>query len=142
VAPGDHLLPNIYEFESTGPISLSGLSERQNRSETSVGSASNSSAFSRDLRRRDVACVVTGIKSTKASHLIPKRLGPNGVANIMSRFCGAQVNLPTDIYDPRIGILLYGSVNDLVDQYEAGFFHVTVSYCIEFDILISNTFTL
>jgi hypothetical protein len=138
VVPGETLLPNIYEFESTSPILLSKISERHNHSETSVNSTSNATAFAQHVKQREGnLCAVTRLPDNlKASHLIPKRLGPAGVTDVMTRFSGAQVTPGImDIFDPRLGLYLTGNLDILVDNFRLGFFHYMVSY-IEFYILL------
>jgi hypothetical protein len=86
------------------------------------------------MERDNETCVVSRSRpqsALTASHLIPKRMGANGVREVMTRFCGGQV--PTDIgeFDPRIGIALSVALDSLVDVYQLGFYHVTVSYRID-----------
>jgi len=130
VAWDDLLHPGIYEFTSTRPITLSKISDRQTRSVTTQGTASrsNANAFRRILDQRDGVCVVTRChRPLVASHLIPRRIGTDGAKAIVERF--ASVSEATDIHDfhPKIGILLVTGLDNWVDRYEAGFYHVTVS---------------
>jgi len=131
VVEGDPLHPRIYEFESTFPITLSKISDRQSRSVTTQGSASRSNAntFHRLLEQRDDVCVVSRcLAPLVASHLIPRRIGTDGAKAVVERF--VSVAEATDIhhYHPKIGILLLTSLDYWVDRYEAGFYHITVSH--------------
>jgi hypothetical protein len=64
----------------------------------------------------------------KTSHLIPRRLGPDGVTDVVERFTGVTGVTDVDIFDPRIGIILLESVDHWVDHFQAGFYHITVSH--------------
>ncbi|KAF5376700.1 hypothetical protein D9615_007863 [Tricholomella constricta] len=125
---GDPLVPGIYEFVTTGgPITLSKISERQSRSETSVGSDEFSSAsFHRDLELRDgKACVVNGAdRALIPSHLVPKRIGTDGAKDVVTRFVGAGAALDIHRFHPDIGVLLFCPLEYLVDNYMLGFYHV------------------
>ncbi|CAA7268420.1 unnamed protein product [Cyclocybe aegerita] len=126
VSLGDPLLPGIYEFETSSPIVLSRLSDRQSRSKTSRGSESSATAFRRDIQLRDGVCVVTGaLSSFVASHLIPKRMGTDGAKTVVTEFVGAQAALGVHRFHPMIGILLLKTLDDRVDQYTLGFYHNT-----------------
>jgi hypothetical protein len=130
VVRGNPLLPNIYEFVTSHPITLSKISARHSRSVTTRGpqTQANSDAFKRALSDRDGPCVVIGSKPSIGSHLIPRRLGQNGVTEIMERFAGATEAVGAHVYDPRIGINLFGTLDDWVDVYKVGFYHMAVSY--------------
>jgi hypothetical protein len=131
VIHGDPLLPGIYEFESTHPIILSKISDRQSRSVTTRGSQSSASTFHTLTLQRDAACVVTRVSSPVAlvaSHLIPRCIGSDGVKAIVERFVSVTEATGTHEYDPRIGIMLLSGLNCSVDVYEVGFYHITVSY--------------
>lgn len=128
VVHGKPLLPNIYEFVTTHPITLSKISIRHSRSVTTRGSQSQSgsTAFKTSLLQRDGFCVVTRSAPSIASHLIPRRVGSDGATEIMGRFVGGNETI--DRYDPRIGIMLVSTVDHWVDLYQLGFYYVTVSY--------------
>jgi hypothetical protein len=129
VIHGDPLLPGIYEFESTHPIILSKISDWQSRSVTTRGSQSTASTFHTLTLQRDAACAVTRISSPLvASHLIPRRIGSDGVKAIVERFVGVTEATGIHEYDPRIGIMLFSSLNYTVDHYQVGLYHITVSY--------------
>ena len=121
------LRPNIYEFVTTHPITLSKISVRHSRSVTTRGpqSQSSSTAFKRSLLQRDGFCVVTRSAPSIASHLIPRRVGSDGATEIMERFVGGTEEI--DPYDPRIGVMLVITVDHWVDLYQLGFYHTTVS---------------
>jgi len=127
----DLLHPGIYKFKSTCPITLSKISDWQNHSVTTQGSASwsNANAFHRILDQRDGVCVVSRcLDPLVASHLIPRHIGTDGAKAIVKRF--ASVSEATDIHDfhLKIGILLVTGLDNWVDHYHAGFYHVTVSH--------------
>ena len=127
VVHGNPLLPNIYEFVTTHPITLSKISARRSRSVTTSGSQSQSSsaAFKRSLLRRDGFCVVIESAPSIACHLIPRRIGSDGATEIMERFVGGTETI--DPYDPRIGVMLSSNIDHWVDLYQLGFHHTTVS---------------
>ena len=129
VVPGDPLLPGIYEFVSPHPITLSKISERQSHSVTSIGSESSAAAFRQHLDLRDGGgCVVTrSAASVIPSHLIPKRMGTDGAKEVVTRFEGAQAAHDIHRFHPSIGVLLLSTLDTLVDDYNLGFFHVSVS---------------
>ena len=140
--PGWSLCPGIYEFESsTGPVLLSRISERETHSVTTPGSKPSATTFDRHIRLREgAACGVTRIPiHLVASHPIPKRMGIVGATDVITRFSGPQTALGIDAFDPRIGILLQSSLDVLVDYYKLGFYHVTVSYYINFGFLLFTT---
>ena len=127
VVLGDPLLPGIYEFVTTRSITLSKISERETHSMTSIGSESSAATFRRHLDLRDDGCVVTRTyASLIPSHLIPKRMGTDGAKEVVTRFVGAQAARDIHIFHPSIGILLFSALDDLVDHYNLGFYHVTV----------------
>ena len=141
VRQGDPLLPGIYEFESSVPIFLSRLSQRQSRSRILSANQSSASTFRRNLRHRDAdKCVITGSPLTLvASHLIPKRMGTEGVKNVFRDFVGAHV-AQVHRFHPMIGILLNANADKLVDLYHLGFYHNTVSTHTCSTILLLNRF--
>jgi len=139
VVQGDLLRPGIYEFESsTGPILLSKISERQTHSMTTTGSESSATTFRRYISLREgERCGVTRVSNTLiASHLIPKRMGSDGARDAIERFSGPQTALDIHSFDPRIGILLNGNLDSLVDSYKLGFYHITVGYYLDFGFLL------
>ncbi|KAF9510047.1 hypothetical protein BS47DRAFT_1348462 [Hydnum rufescens UP504] len=125
VNPGDLLLPGIYEFELTGLLLLSKISERDLHSVTTAGAQSSSTMFRELLHLRDGSqCVVTeAVTSLIASHLIPKRLGSDGARDVVTRFSGAQAALGIYSFAPKIGILLWSPLDTLVDHFHLGFYH-------------------
>jgi len=131
VVHGNPLLPNIYEFVTSHPITLSRISERHSRSVTTSGSQSqgNSSSFRDSLSDRDGPCVVNGVGPTIASHLVPRRVGSDGVTEIMEHFVGATET--SGVYDPQLGINLSMALDYWVDLYRVGFYHT-----------VNNTYTL
>jgi hypothetical protein len=152
VALGDLLLPNIYEFVTTHPITLSRISARTTRSVTTGGSQSqsNSSSLRRLLADRDASCVVTQDSPFVASHLIPRRLGSDGVRDVMERFVGPAEADRVHLYDTQIGVSLCSNLDRWVDTFQAGFYHVTVSFLLYLFIVLlilahaaqNNTYTL
>ena len=128
VVLGDPLLPGIYEFVTSYPITLSKISERHSHSVTSIGSESSAATFRRHLDLRDGGCVVTrSAASLIASHLIPKRMDTDGAKEVVTRFEGAEAAHDIHRFHPSIGILLFSALDILVDHYNLGFYHVSVS---------------
>ena len=128
VVRGDPLLPGIYEFEARFPIVLSRLSAHQSRSMTSSGAESSAAIFRRHIEIRDDRCVVTHLAELLvASHLLPKRMGTEGAKRVVEEFVGAQAARQVHRFHAMIGILLIGSLDDLVDKYMLGFYHNAVS---------------
>lgn len=140
VAPDDPLLPHIYEYNSSTPITLSKISERHTHSITSLGLTSSATTFSNRIRQRDDnRCIISHQEhALVASHLIPKRMGDDGVRDVVARFCGVQAAIDIHKYDPRIGVLLLSTLDKMVDLYQLGFYHETVSYCIQSAIMLFN----
>ena len=132
VVQGDLLHPGIYEFESTSPITLSKICDRQTRSVTSRGSVSvsNSTTFRRRLSQRDGGgcAVTTNQASVIASHLIPRRIGSDSAKDIVERFAGAIEAADIHQYHPKIGLLLFSGIDHLVDIFQAGFYQNAVSH--------------
>lgn len=126
---GEPLLPNIYEFSPAQPITLSRICIRTTRSVTTLGSQTQSSAstFRHHLLERDASCVVTQAAPTKASHLIPRRLGDAGIGDAVGHFVGAAEAAGVHQFDPQIGITISSNLDEWVDSFQVGFYHVTVS---------------
>jgi len=143
VHPGDPLLPGVYQFESSVPVVLSRLSSRQSHSKTSSGSKSNSSTFCQLVTERDGdTCVATSAPSSLvASHLIPKRMGTDGAKAVVAQFVGEQAAIHVHKFHPMIGVLLFCSLSERVDQYILGFYHNTVSVQQFYHILNLSTVT-
>jgi hypothetical protein len=139
VVHGDVLLPGIYEFEPVHRIVLSKICERQNRSVTTTGTTPNATTFREQLERRDSRCVVSRSQvPIVASHLIPRRLGPGGVTDVVERFTGVTEVTDVDLFDPRIGITLFEAVDHWVDRFQAGFYHITVNHQMQLFIVFLN----
>jgi hypothetical protein len=125
VVPGDLLLPGIYQFETTHPIGLSKISERQSHSVTASESVSNSSTFRTQLNERDGGCVLTRqLFPLAASHLIPMRIGSDGARETVERFAGVAEATGINQFDPRVGIMLFKGVDHWIDVYDAAFYHI------------------
>ena len=92
VVQDDQLVPGIYEFEVDFPIGLSRLNERLFHSITSMGDKSSALTFRQQIEiREDGRCAVTRLRQQLvASHLIPKRMGTEGVKSVVADFVGAQ----------------------------------------------------
>jgi hypothetical protein len=69
-------------------------------------------------------------------------MGTAGAIEVMTRFSGGNVALGIDAFDPRLGIALIRALDPLVDGYQLGFYHVTVSYHIESGIVLLITSAL
>jgi hypothetical protein len=131
------LQAKIYEFEPAGPVLLTQISQRQQRSRTSDAKRSSASTFRTQLLTRDEACVITRQPiSLVASHLIPKRMVAAGATAVVSRFAGAHAAAGIHEFDATIGIMLVQTLDTLVDVYQVGFYHVRVR------LLCLNLFTL
>ena len=138
VVHGDPLLPGIYEFESTHPIILSKISDRQSCSVTTSGSESQTSAFTlqRLLIEHDRGDVVTGFPALLvSSHLIPRCIGSDGAQAIVEQFVGVNEANGIHQYDPRIGVPCFICLDHWACHWvhlyevqdEVGFYHITVS---------------
>lgn len=129
ITPGDPLTSGIYEFNIDIPVILSQISERRNHSKTTAKSESNATAFREKIRQRDGAyCILTSSRSHPiASHLIPKRMGTEGVKAVMTRFVGAGEEVGLHKFHPKIGILLMTNLDKLVESYKLGFYLNSVS---------------
>ena len=126
VLPGEELRPTIYEFrpDNNALVTLTKISLRHARSITTNNSIPRATPFRTALLQRDVRCVVSGqsrLRTLVASHLIPRRLGDSGVQSAFQRFTGSPT--PVRRYDPCIGVLLYGGLDNHVDVYEMGFWN-------------------
>ena len=133
VALGDPLLAGIYEFVANDQrdITLSKFCGRHIHSLTSRGATATTSAstFRQNIDKRDVACVVTKsgtASSLTASHLVPKRVGDEGAKAIMERFVGVGESRDIHKFHPSLGVLLFKTLDALVDCNELGFYHETV----------------
>jgi hypothetical protein len=91
-------------------------------------SQSNSSYFCCLLTNHDTSCVVTRGHPFIASHLIPRCLGSDGVRGVMEHFVGPAGANGIGVYDAQIGVALCSNLDHWVDTFQAGFYHVTVSY--------------
>jgi hypothetical protein len=129
VVPGDPLQAKIYEFEPTGPVLLTQISQRQQRSLTSDANISTAATFRNQLLTRDEACVNTRqpLQHTLvASRLIPKRTGAAGTIAIISRFAGANAAAGLHEFHATIGVMMFTTLDAFVDAYNVGFYHVCV----------------
>lgn len=129
VHQGEQLKATIYEFRpnNNAHITLTQISLRQMRSVTTNTSEDRASVFRNALTLRDQTCVISHTPiHTIASHLIPRRLGDAGVRHVMTRFAGSA-SAQLDRYDPTIGILLYGPLDQFTDTYKLGYWNVGVS---------------
>ena len=125
VQAGEELRATIYEYRRSNnqPMAPTRVCPRQVNSETTNTSRDQAKAFRTALlKRHSSACVVSGIsriRQLKASHLIPRRLGDNGVQSTFQLFTG--LNTPVTRYHPSIGIPINSLLDDLVDVFEVGF---------------------
>lgn len=125
----NQLQPGIYEFEPTQPIILSMVCPWHTQSETEPEKKTTSSTFCSHLKARDAGCVVVGCADpVVASHLIPRCIGSAGAKGVVEWFAGVTEAQGIEAYDPRIGVTLSSGLDHWVDLFEAGFYHITVSY--------------
>jgi hypothetical protein len=90
------------------------------------------------MERDGDSCVVCGSPTPFiASHLIPKRMGTAGAIEVMTRLSGG----PLALMHLTQGLLIR-ALDPLVDDQQLGFYHVTVSYHMEFGIVLLITFAL
>jgi hypothetical protein len=54
-------------------------------------------------------------------------MGTEGAKSVVREFVGEEAALQVHRFHPMVGILLYGPLDDLMDQYMLGFYHNTVS---------------
>ena len=140
VAQGELLRATIYEFrpDNDAFITLSKISERQARSMTTSTSVPQATPFRETLLQRHNACVISGqtLRETLiASHLIPRRLGDDGVQSVFQRFTGSPDVI--NRYNPLIGVPLVGTLDMLVDIFRLGFWNcgpvsllTSIRYCV------------
>ncbi|KAF9503209.1 hypothetical protein BS47DRAFT_857231 [Hydnum rufescens UP504] len=140
VVQGDPLLPAIYEFVPTAPIFLSKISCRHMHSAITGGSQSSAATFLKEIGQREGGgCAVTRAPAPlNGSYLILKRMGSDGARDVVTRFCGESAALGIHRFHPKLGILLFCTLDPLVDNFALGFYHVTVSYNVEFRVLLLN----
>jgi hypothetical protein len=122
VAIGAQLKATIYEFvpDNGVLVALTKISLRDMSSDTTNTTAHQARQFREALLRRDQSCVISqNVSRLHASHLVPRRLGDAGVQSVIDRF---TVN-PTEVnrFSPIIGLLLFVSLDDIVDTYMVGF---------------------
>ena len=138
VVQGERLRATIYEFcpDNDSLITLTRMSLRHARSVTTKTTIPQAAVFRGALLRRDQQCVITRQDVRRllvASHLIPRRLGNNGIQSVIQRFTGSPMLL--DRYDPTIGIFLCTALDPLADAYELGIWnngHVSLSFILYF----------
>ena len=121
VQAGEVLEATVYEYQQLN---------NQPMVPTTNASQNQAAIFCRALlQRHSSACVVSGIprpRRLKASHLIPRRMGDNGVQSAFQLFTG--LDTPVTRFHPSVGILLFSGLDDLVDVYEVVFWGIgTVS---------------
>jgi len=94
-----------------------------------MGDKSNALTFRQQIEiREDGRCAVTRLRQQLvASHLIPKRMGTEGVKSVVADFVGEQETHYAHKFHEMIGILLIGTLDVEVDRYMLDFFHVAVS---------------
>ena len=141
VAPGDPLVPGIYEFDADFSVVLSRLSQREAHSVTSVGSQSSSSTFRRHIEIREGGrCAASNLRQVLiATHLIPKRIGTEGVRSVVADFVGTLEAQHAHNFHAMIGILLTYALEKEVTQYMLGFYHIAVSNAVYiFNCLITQ----
>lgn len=128
---GDTMKAKVYEFtptqEQDSEVERRYLRNTLSRTGSSIGSTSKQSRFRREAVDRDDSCPISGFDDElcAASHLIPVRLGRDGVQQIIRRY-QPQTTEPSDwasydIYDARLGILMGGPFNLAVDGFKLGF---------------------
>ena len=125
VAQGEQLRATIYEFrpDNDALVMLTQKSERHMRSVTTNTSSDRAASFRDALLRRDRLCIISQQdRSMIASHLIPRRLGDNGVQAIIQRFAGSSTSL--NRFDPTIGVFLFTGLDMCVDAYNLGFWNI------------------
>jgi hypothetical protein len=124
VENGEQMESTIYEFVGEQPqVSLPRISRRLHLSRTETAQRDLSTNFQNQLIARDQRCAISGIPETlRASHIIPKRMGPQSTTAIIERYDGPLAQPVTTVYDARIGVLLIPQLDDGVDNYLFGFY--------------------
>ncbi|KAF1835856.1 hypothetical protein BDW02DRAFT_629268 [Decorospora gaudefroyi] len=87
--------------------------------------------FTAHVQLRDgQCCKISGLNrhagyENTCSHLIPKRLGPSAVDNIIHRYTGAVTNWGHDRpeWDCRVGVMLHGALDHFLDSFTMGFYN-------------------
>ena len=126
VLAGEELRPTIYEYRHLNDqaIEPTRMCYRPVRSVTTNTTQDQASVFRTALLERHSTCIISGEFEPRflvASHLIPRRLGDNGVRSIFQHFTG----LPTPMtrFHRSIGITLDLRMNILVDLFQLGFWN-------------------
>jgi len=129
VQAGEVLEATVYEYQRLNndqPMVPTRVSLREMKSITTNDSQNEAANFRTALlQRHGSTCVVSGIRrlvQLKASHLIPRRMGDNGVQSAFQLFTG--LNTSVTRYHPSIGFLLCSSLDNLVSVYEVGFWGI------------------
>ena len=69
-------------------------------------------------------------------------MGRVGATDVITRFSGPQTAKGIHSFDPRIGIFLFGSLDALVAYHKLGFYHVAVSYYLDFGFFLIHGYCL
>jgi hypothetical protein len=135
--------PGIYEFHrptwTTGPFTViptKGFSRSrfwQGPRPEFLGPANDRHArFATRVKQRDVNCVISNCSGALvASHLIPNRVPPNDIVNILRRYNRTPEAIPTTGWGPtgtdanndeRIGVLAFKVLDEAIDDFRLGFY--------------------
>ena len=118
VNPTDPPAASTYLYDNLTPVSLTKISKRMGKSETTTGG--KASTMANHVKKRDGRCWISGIKGPLVNgHICPKRMGGHLFHAIYKNFVS---NPPPglSIYDGICGITLSPNFVIPFDMYEIG----------------------
>ena len=120
VNPTDPPTASTYLYVTWAVVSLTKISDRVGKSETSSGG--DASAMANRVKQRDVQeCWVTrGFFPISNGHICPKRMGDNLLRVVYKTFVSSPPPPALSIYDEICGITLSRTLDDWFDIYELG----------------------
>jgi hypothetical protein len=120
VNPTDPPTASTYLYVIWAVVSLTKISERVGKSQTSSGG--NASAMANRVKQRDVQeCWVIGAMSPISNgHICPKRMGDNLLRVVYRTFVSSPPPPALSIYDEICGITLSRTLDGWSDIYELG----------------------
>jgi len=123
----DPLTASIYRYHVYDTVSLSKISVRDMRSQTTE--TGNASTMGNCVKQRDGKCWVTAsIGPIINSHVCPKRMGDHLLRTIYCNFVSPSSSPPPSqsIFDESCGITLTVTLDTWFDKYEFGLRFITM----------------